>query len=435
MLNEFKEHIEKTFPEIQKEPFLIACSGGVDSTVLVHLCAALKLDFGIAHCNFKLRGKESEKDAKFVGQLADKLQKPYYIKSFKTESYANRNKLSIQMAARELRYEWFKELVKEKGYSWLLTAHHLDDQLETFLINLSRGSGIEGLAGIPGKTDWVARPLLGFSREQIVLYASEQGLEWREDASNTDTKYLRNQIRHELLPKLKELHPTFLKNFKNSLSYLSGSAAILEQQADELRNRLFQSDADVIRVDCNKLSQLQPLDAYLHLLFKDYGFTEWSDLQSLLTAVSGKEIRSKTHRLLKDRDELLLAELRDGNYEEYEVFKEDKGQETPFRLVKQEVKAIEETGKRIIYVDKETLNPKLVVRKWKKGDYFYPLGMQGKKKVSKFFKDEKMDIIAKEKQWLLCSGDDIVWILGRRADDRFKVTDATGHILKITWLE
>ncbi|MEM7379731.1 MAG: tRNA lysidine(34) synthetase TilS [Bacteroidota bacterium] len=435
MLNEFKEHIAEAFPELEKEPFLIACSGGVDSTVLVDLCAALQLDFGIAHCNFKLRGIESEKDEKLVISLSKNIQKPFFINRFETEDYADQNKLSIQMAARKLRYEWFEKVLQENGYSWLLTAHHLDDNLETFLINLSRGTGIEGLSGIPQKTAWIARPLLRFSRQQIVSYASEKGLEWREDASNADTKYLRNKIRLELLPKLKELHPTFLDNFQNTVSYLSGSATILEQRAVELRNELFRMHGDLIRVSCNKLLKLQPLDAYLHLLFKDYGFTEWNDLKSLLRAISGKEIRSRTHRLLKDRDDLLLVKLSDVDNNVYEVFNEEEHQQVPIRLVKEEVKAIEETGKRIIYVDKETLKPKLIVRKWQKGDYFYPLGMQGKKKVSKFFKDEKMDLIAKEKQWLLCSGDDIVWVLGKRADDRFKLTDATKQILKITWLE
>lgn len=432
MLKEFKQHIEKRFPELVNHPFLLACSGGVDSVVMAHLCARISKNFALAHCNFNLRGKASDEDEKFVQILARNLKVKYYSKHFETTSYVNETKVSLQMAARELRYGWFAQLMKEEGYKKLVTAHQSDDNLETFIINLSRGTGIEGLRGIPEKTLSIARPLLRFSREQLLTFAREQQIIWREDASNADTKYLRNRIRHEIVPQLRDLHPTFDKNFSKTLEYLAGSAAILDNHTKELKNRLFEKEKDHIKITIERLIELKPLKPYLHALFRDYGFSEWDDLHGLLTTLSGKEVRSGTHRLIKDRNCLLLQELAINENQKQEYFLDNESAEFPIPLVLTSVEKIDKSSKKILYLDKETLNDRLSVRKWKKGDYFYPLGMKGKKKLSKFFKDEKMDTISKEAQWLLCSGEDIVWVIGRRADDRFKVTDKTQTILKFS---
>ena len=403
--------------------------------VLADLCHRAGLEFGLAHCNFRLRGKQSDADEKLVRDWAKKNAIKIHVTHFETESYAKENKLSIQMAARDLRYRWFRQIMQEEGYTYVLTAHHMDDNLETFLINLSRGTGLEGLTGIPEKTESICRPLLTFSRVQIENYSKAEKLIWREDLSNEELKYLRNNIRHQIVPRLKELHPTFLSNFQNTQKYLSGGQDILNFYASSLRKRLFKKDKAIIKISVKALKKLSPLKPHIHLLFKEYGFTEWNDVFKLLNAMSGKELRSKTHRLLKDREHLLLQELIATRAEVYEISAEPSELKSPLHLLIEKAGAIAETSDKILYVDKETLNPKLIVRKWKKGDYFYPLGMKGKKKISKFFKDEKTDQISKEKQWLLCSGDNIVWVIGRRGDDRYKVRTKTKEILKITWYE
>ncbi|WP_422079977.1 tRNA lysidine(34) synthetase TilS [Ulvibacterium sp.] len=414
-----------------EERFLLACSGGVDSMVLAHLCHHATLDFVIGHCNFQLRGGESDTDEKFVRNFAFELSKTFFSTCFETADYVKKNKVSVQIAARELRYNWFTELMQENDIKILVTAHQADDNLETFLINLSRGTGIDGLTGIPEKTDTLARPLLPFTRSQILEYARIENVLWREDGSNSDTKYLRNKIRHEIVPKLKELHPTFLRNFKNTQQYIRGTSQLAELYIDQIRTAIFRYEDGVIQIDIPSLLKLEPLEPHLFALFHGYGFTEWNDVKSLLTTMSGKEVRSKTHRLLKDREFLLLAEIREEDPKEYPILQDVKEIHTPIHLKITEVSRVKETPKNVLYVAKETLKYPLTLRKWQKGDYFYPLGMKGRKKVSKFFKDEKMDAISKEKQWLLCSRGTVVWVVGKRADERFKVSGDTQNIVKI----
>lgn len=433
MCTDFKSHIASNFPSLLKDRVLVACSGGLDSVVLTHLCHAIGMDIAIAHCNFRLRGLESDADEVYVKHLAKQLGKVFFNTQFDTLSYVNQQKVSVQMAARELRYTWFHGLMKTHGFTKVLTAHHLDDNLETFLINLSRGTGIDGLTGIPEHTETIARPLLKYSRAELLAYAKSNGLEWREDASNADAKYLRNKIRLELVPVLKELHPNFLENFKKSTAYLYQSAAIAKNQLAELQKALFVQQNGLSKISISKLKKLHPLEGYLYGLFQEYGFTEWENLRNLLDAMSGKCIESKTHTLLKDRGFLWLSPLdieRD-EADTYTILQEDNSVILPIELEFLDVPKRNENTSAIIYVDKNALKYPLQVRKWNKGDYFYPLGLQGKKKLAKFFKDEKVPVALKDRQWLLCSGEDIVWIIGKRADERFKVQPNTKAILRI----
>ncbi|VAW10028.1 tRNA(Ile)-lysidine synthetase [hydrothermal vent metagenome] len=432
MLNEFKIHLKNNFSELSQTHFLLACSGGLDSVVLTHLSNQCKLNFSLAHCNFQLRGPESDADQEFVVELARGIRKKLYVTNFNTNNYINKYKVSVEMAARELRYAWFAELMSEHNIKTLVTAHHADDNLETFLINLSRGTGIDGLKGIPVKTDTIARPLLAFSRVRILAYANAENLKWREDSTNVETVHLRNKIRHNIVPLLKELHPTFLANFGTTQSFLSDTSLILDNHVKNLKSRLFVAEERLIRIPLKELSELHPQKAYLHALFRDYGFTAWGDILDLLSAMSGKEVRSKTHRLVKDRAHLLLTELGDNKSECYQIPENLSEMDNPVKLVIEDVEKIDETSKNILYIDKEALKYPLIVRKWKKGDYFCPFGMKGRKKLSKFFKDEKIDVISKEQQWLLCSENNIVWVIGKRPDNRFKVTKDTKNILKFT---
>ncbi len=430
MHNLFKLHIETNFPELNKNKFLLACSGGVDSVVLAHLCNSSNLDFSIAHCNFKLRGEDSDRDQSFVQNLAKELNVNCFITEFDTKKYAEEHKTSIQIAARELRYTWFAEIQKNNQIPILVTAHHMDDDLETFIINLSRGTGINGLTGIPKRNENLARPLLNFSREQILTFANVEEINWRKDISNDDTKYLRNKVRHKIVPLLKELHPTFLQNFQKTQEFLMQTASFGEAHIKNLKEQIFVSENDVIRIDVKKIQELKPLKFYAHALFHTYNFKEWDNVTALLTAMSGKEIYSRTHKLVKDRDCLLLSKIEPEDNSSYEIKENCAFIKEPIQIKIKEVNEIVHTTGNTLYVDKKTLKYPLVVRKWEEGDYFYPLGMKGKKKVAKFFKDEKIDIISKQKQWLLCSDNKIVWVIGKRADDRFKITDATKSILK-----
>lgn len=418
------------FPELLEQPFLLACSGGVDSVVLAHLCKQCSLDFTMAHCNFNLRGEESDGDERFVRDFALQLEKEILVKHFDTELYAFKNKVSIQLAARALRYDWFSRLRKENKLGKIVTAHHADDNLETFLINLSRGTGIDGLTGIPVKTTSLARPLLPFSRNQIVQYAKKHDLNWREDSSNTETKYLRNKIRLGIVPQLKELHPTFLDNFKRSQEYLAETAELTKSYIGNIKEQLFKEESGIYTIEIGELLKLNPLKGYIYNLFEEYGFKEWDNVVHLLEAKSGKEIRSGRYRLLKDREHLLLQPITVGGIQKFEIQENDTIVNTPIFVEIMETKELEEKSSNVLYVPKEKLKYPLVVRKRQKGDYFYPFGMQGKKKLSKFFKDCKMSQIAKEDQWLLCSGNDVVWIMGKRSDRRYRITEKTKTIVK-----
>ncbi|MGI9547078.1 MAG: tRNA lysidine(34) synthetase TilS, partial [Flavobacteriaceae bacterium] len=325
-----------------------------------------------------------------------------------------------------------EELAEENDIDYVLTAHQADDALETFLINMSRGTGIRGLAGIPHRQGRILRPLLIFSRAQILDYARENNINWCEDSSNKEVYYLRNKIRHELVPKLKELHPAFLENFKTTQSHLRASVSLLDHQVKELKSTLFVKENDHWKIPIESINKMRPKAHYLYELFREYGFSEWDNVLDLLQASSGKELTSKTHRLIKDRDHLLLAGKRELSPMNFEFDLQTGEILVPVTLKIEQINSMGECSNSILYVDKETLNHRLEIRKWKKGDYFYPLGMKGRKLVSKYFKDEKMNALEKEAQWLLFSGGRLVWIIGRRADDRFKITPSTKKIFKFS---
>ncbi|MDG5491794.1 tRNA lysidine(34) synthetase TilS [Psychroserpens sp. SPM9] len=432
---DFESHINNKLKFLTKAKLLIAISGGVDSVVLTHLCHELKLDITLAHCNFNLRGKESDQDENFILELAEQLGLEVFTEHFNTEAYAKQNKLSIQMAARALRYQWFDELSKALKFDYLLTAHHADDNLETVLINLTRGTGLNGLTGIPEINANIVRPLLPFSRESIESYAKLNNYKWREDSSNSSDKYLRNKLRHHVIPVLKEGNPELLQSFSNTLEHLKDTANLVDDSIHNFLDRAVASETENhIKFNISEFKKLTNTKAYIFEIFKDYGFTEWNDILDLLDAQSGKQVFSNTHRLLKDREHLILTHwpVSKQNDVALKIEATDKKVQTRIgSLFFDEADAIFGKRTNVIFVDKETLQFPLLLRKWEEGDYFYPLGMKGKKKLSKYFKDEKYSLLDKENTWILCSDDKIVWIVGKRADERFKVTKTTSEILKI----
>lgn len=434
MLERVRNHIESNFPYLKNSRCLIACSGGLDSVVLTHICHELEFDIALAHCNFNLRAEESDDDEAFVMDLADRLDLEVFIESFDTNSYAEEHKLSIQVAARELRYMWFYELVEAFQFDLILTAHHADDNLETILINLTRGTGIAGLIGIPEVNDQVLRPLLPFTRQELEHYAEAHKLTWREDSSNASDKYARNHIRHHVIPKLKELNQELLQNVNATIENLKDTADIVDESLNAVAKRaISEMDDNAIRFKISEFKKVNNPKAYLFEMFKDYGFKAWDDIVDLLDAQSGKQVFSESYRLIKDRKHLILTDIDNVEQSAVEIQRLDNDIDTPLgRLSFTKTNTIDTTDSATIYVDMAKLVLPLMLRSWKKGDVFYPIGLNGKKKLSKFFKDEKMSLIQKEEALILCSNEKIVWVVGRRADDRFKTTSETDQILKIT---
>tara|TARA_R110002049_G_scaffold2557_5_gene18970 strand:- start:2910 stop:4220 length:1311 start_codon:yes stop_codon:yes gene_type:complete len=430
---EFSTHINKNLSFLKESKLLIACSGGLDSVVLASLCKSLNLDFALAHCNFSLRGKESDGDEEFVMSLAEKYSVPVFTETFDTKKYAKDKKLSTQMAARELRYNWFEEILKDFEYDYLLTAHHADDDLETFLINLSRGSGLRGLTGINTINDKIVRPLLSFNRQTILKHAKETGLYWREDSSNQQTDYLRNNLRLNVIPSYKESVKSLLPNFQKTIANLRASQSLVEDYMALVYNLCIEEVSEGYKINLTKLKELPNTDALLYELLFPFGFTAWDDISELMEAQSGKLVVSGSHRLIKNRNTLILTEI-PSEMEKNEIFiSEDKKKiDFPLKLQLTPIDKMGYTDKNTIYVDNDKLTYPLKLRKWREGDIFQPFGMKGKKKLSKFFKDEKLSLVAKEKIWILASLDKIVWIVGYRPDERFKVDTATTNILKIT---
>lgn len=437
MLQKFKEHININFPFLQGKKLLIAISGGLDSVVLTHLFNQLNsATIALAHCNFKLREKESELDEEFVINLSQKTSNQIFTIIFDTKEIAEKRKTSTQITARELRYNWFKELVKKHDFDFVLTAHHADDNLETFLINLTRGSGLDGFTGIPAINGNIVRTLLPFSRAEILNYAKENNIDWREDTSNASTKYVRNKIRHKVLPILKEINPSLLETFSQSIENLKEAQTIIADRIEDVSQKIISSDSDKLQINIGLIKKLSNPKAYLFQLLKDYNFTEWNDVYHLLEAQAGKQLYSKTHRLLKDRTHLILSKLENNDVFEEILISENLSEiKHPIQLTFSEVSELNEQNKQTIYVDKDLLNYPLSLRKKQNGDYLYPLGMTGKKKLSKYFKDEKFSLLDKENTWLLCNANNaIIWVIGYRQDRRFSATQSTKKHLKITTL-
>ena len=407
---------------------LVAISGGADSLALFLCLKELGYDIELAHCNFNLRGEESDNDEEFLKKLADKFGVRFHLKSFDTQKYADENKVSIQMAARDLRYKWFNELLVENNLNYIAVGHHKNDDVETFFINLTRGSGLKGLLGIKTKNNNIIRPLLCVSRLEIDAYLSAVKQSFREDSSNKSVKYLRNKIRYELIPLLTEMNPNIQETISNEIEILEGVFQVFEEQIESKRKEILQNENEIFKLKITDLQKLNPLNIYLYEFLNPYGFSEVNQIIKALNTQSGKQFFSKTYQLNIDREYILISKISKENVS-YEILENQHKISTPFtmelskspdrKVAKDRVKA---------KLDFDKLKFPLVLRKWKKGDKFMPLGMQTFKKLSDFFIDKKYSLIAKQQQWILCSADDIIWIVGDRIDDRFKITTQTKNV-------
>jgi len=457
LLNKFINNIQQENLFQKNDYLLLAVSGGADSVALCELCFQAGFHFEIAHCNFQLRGEESQRDEEFVRKLAEKYWSKVFIKKFDTKKYAEEKKISIQIAARELRYEWFDELLKEEfagSYhsasnlipdstnliphtSYLLTAHHANDNIETLLMNFFKGTGIKGLQGILSNQGKIIRPLLFAKKKEIISFIKENNLEFVEDSSNSSEKYTRNYFRLQLIPSIQNVFPYVEENLINNIERFKEIEVLYLQSIELHKKNLLEQKGNEVHIPVLKLLKSKPLKTIVYEIIKDFNFTahQTGEAVHLLNSESGKYISSATHRILKNRKWLIIAPVNNFLAQHILINKSDK--EIVFELGKLIFKNEAFTNEKIstsnltAMLDAKNITFPLLLRKWKPGDYFYPLGMQKKKKLSKFFIDQKLSITDKEKVWLVESNKKIVWIIGKRIDDRFKISDQTKAILEI----
>jgi tRNA(Ile)-lysidine synthase len=438
MLQQFKTHIRKKLALEKDTLIIVALSGGVDSMVMTELFYQLNQNIFVAHCNFQLRGMESDRDSSFVKNYCKQRNIPHEIKYFDTKQYAKEHGISIQMAARDLRYAWFESLRVELNASYIATAHHRDDLAETFLINLMRGTGISGLHGIPAKTSTLIRPMLFLERKEIEEFASQNHISFVEDSSNAEDKYLRNQVRHQLMPKFVSHNPNFLRNLSRAIEQVDLYERIASKQIKETLSEMLEIKGEKVYLDIDEVVSLEGYEAYLMEFLQPYGFnlTTVEDLlENLHSHKSGLRFFSSSHRLIKDRNRLIISPLTDlqdiesGLYLIYE----DLSTDAPFidSIAQIDIPHYISSDSNLALIDMEKLTFPLIIRPWSEGDAFYPLGMNGRKLISDYFIDHKFSLADKEETWLLCSGEDVVWIMGSRLDDRFKLTRDTKKVIKI----
>ena len=437
MLQRFTNYIKENHLFTRSETLLVGVSGGIDSVVLIDLLDQAGFSFAIAHCNFRLRGAESDGDERLVTSLARKYDARLYKTTFDTAEYAQEHKISIEMAARDLRYRWFETVRTTHHLDFIAVAHHREDQLETFFLNLARGTGLAGLTGMRPINGKIIRPLLFASRQEIEKYSHDNLLEFREDSSNLNTDYQRNKIRHDLLPMMELLNPSFREGLIRTMGYLEDVENIYNQSIRQTWERVSFRMGNDFLISIAELKLLNPLPTYLFEFLKPFGFKNSivKDIISSLDGISGKHFCSQSNRLVRDRDTLILSPMKNESHKPYYLEEGSKELMLPIHL---KISVTEKKDKfkipdsqNVACIDHDKVQFPLMIRKWQKGDYFRPLGMIGLKKLSDFFIDSKLSLPEKENTWILANGEKVVWIIGRRLDDRYKITAATLNILRL----
>ncbi len=418
------------------DKIIVGVSGGTDSVALLHILISLGYNCVVAHCNFHLRNEESERDEDFVRNWSTELKTEYYHIDFDTIDYAYKQGISIEMAARDLRYAWFYELLEKLDAQAIAVAHHLDDSIETMLMNLIRGTGIKGLSGIQPRNNKVVRPLLCLNRLEIERYLIRYDLDHVEDSSNSASEYLRNRFRHEVLPLLEEIQPTARQTLYTSLKNLEGNLAIYKQAIEEIENEIVHKESNSIKLDIELLKKQVHVLTVLFELLQAYGFGNvvTEQISEHLDGESGKIFYSDTHRLIKDRKYLIITEIEPILKNTFRITESDINIEKPIPLkiskiiINSDFQVSKTTD--CVHIDASKLQFPLLLRHWNEGDSFYPFGMENRKKVSDFFIDNKFSLLEKEQTWLLISGEEIVWIVGHRMDNRFRVTPETKEVFE-----
>ncbi len=441
MYQNFKTYLKTKIALADSAKLLLAVSGGADSVVMLDLFAKSDYQCGVAHCNFHLRDEDSDKDEALVKKLAEKYRFPYFKIDFDTYSYAEQKGISIEMAARELRYDWFEKIRKENNYDYIATAHHSDDVIETFFLNLTRGTGIRGLSGIKAVSGKLIRPLLFTNRDEILDYIKSHHLAYREDATNNDVKFKRNKLRKDIIPQFADINPAYKANILKTIAFLENTNNILQDKIKEISKNIVQKQNRKTLFDIEKILELDNPSFYLFELLYPYGYNaaQVDDIVQALNGSSGKIFYSTDYQVIKDRDFLILTPI-DKNTDTKTVYLTENTEKiklsenqllkisyfqnsADFKLPKDNTIAV---------LDKDKLKFPLIIRKWQKGDYFYPLGMKQKKKLSDFFIDMKLSNYDKQQVHVLLSGDDIVWIIAYRIDNRYKLSAETENIMQIS---
>lgn len=435
MLHRIRTYIYKYRLLNESEPVIVGLSGGADSVALLNILIRLGYTCIAAHCNFHLRGEESGRDARFSEQIAEQNNIPFEKIDFNTNQYAGDNKLSVEMAARELRYRWFEEIRLKHNSQAIAVAHHRDDSMETFLLNVIRGTGIHGLTGIHPKNGMVVRPLLCLSKEDILNWLEERQLPYIIDSTNLSDEYTRNYIRLNLLPVMERINPSVKETMARTVNYLSEAEVIYNSVIEQARINAFICPSDI---SIKTLLSYPSPSTVLYELLKPYNFTPAvSDSVFLsLERESGKEFYSSSHRLIKDRDTLQITSLtcKEAEGDTYYFTPGVEDGQLPVEFHCESIAAFGlqiEKDKSIAYFDADKLQYPLLLRRWRDGDWFIPFGMTGKKKISDYFSDNKFSLLRKENTWILCNGEDIIWIVGERADNRYRVSGLTKKVLAI----
>lgn len=436
LLFRFIQHIREQQLFQRGDTLLLAVSGGVDSVVLCHLCAAAEFTFEIAHANFRLRGDESAEDESFVRSLAGHYHVPVTVKSFDTAEFAASSKISIQEAARELRYRWFGELIDDR-VKYLVTAHHADDNMETVLMNFFRGTGISGLRGMLPVNGRIVRPLLPFTKKELIDYAQDHHLQWREDSSNASEKYSRNYFRNTIIPQIEKIYPGAARNVLANIERFRDVDTLYRQAVAVHKKRLLEFRENEVYIPILRLLKSEPLSTIVFELINAYGFTSGQvpEVIRLCHAAQGSHVESGRYRIFRNRAWLIISPVTSTESAYVLIEKDDK--RITFSNGMLELKQIPaekvnmEKSADLAFIDSRRLVFPLILRKWKAADYFYPLGLAKKKKVSRFLIDQKLSPTQKENVWVLETDKRICWVVGMRIDDRFKVTEATKEVLKI----
>ena len=445
MLNAFKTFVQEALQLNTDKQYLLAISGGIDSVVMADLFYLSGFSFDVVHCNFKLRGAESDEDEAFVRNLAQSYGVNCIVKSFDTQKLADSQGVSVQMAARHLRYQWFEQLLQGSEYQEIATAHHKNDVLETMVFNLAKGTGLWGLRGIRHRQGHIIRPLLFTDKSQIRHYAQQHQLQWREDSSNAEDKYRRNFIRHEVIPVLEQINPNLFQTLEGTLERLIGAEALVRASCEQIKKQCLTRRGNDFFLRTEPLLELPGLNVVVHEILNDFGlqYQQSATIARMLMdknkeAYIGKVFDTTTHRVNMDREEIVISPLASRQPQPVASVISEKEHHKEMDFWDLNMRVLDASRYHIVplaniaALDHEKLKFPLKLRKWQEGDSFYPLAMNCRKKLSDFMIDTKVPLNLKERVFVLTSGDDIVWVVGHRIDHRYRITEQTRQVYEVT---